>query len=202
MVGSGSIPNPASEVDRCKGSSPHHSLPWRTDTDEGDHGAVCVSVLALNQVNRRVGNDDPPVVAKCWELVCPAVANSPAPHCLVKAPPMQRPKDGRDDDIEIAADRRVGRMARDLGDRVTPLIDDAATIHRHRGARARSSRLRSIHNLITVRANCRFTSRRFLRHFAGFEHQGCDIPESLNGSYARIVSLISATSEMSLEVPK
>ena len=106
---------------------------------------------------------------------------------------MQRPKDGRDDDIEIAADRRVGRMARDLGDRVTPLIDDAATIHRHRGARARSSRLRSIHNLITVRANCRFTSRRFLRHFAGFEHQGCDIPESLNGSYSRFVSLISAT---------
>ena len=48
---------------------------------------------------------------------------------------MQTAQDGRNDDIEIAAERLVRRITHYLGNRVTPLLDNAVPIHRDDCAR-------------------------------------------------------------------
>jgi hypothetical protein len=82
---------------------PRLALPWRTDTDEGDHGAIGVACLAVHQINGCVRNDDLAVLAQGWNfeqfLVEPA-----GPHRLVEAPPVHGPKGGRDDDVEASAE--------------------------------------------------------------------------------------------------
>jgi hypothetical protein len=156
MVGSSSLPDPAREVDRCERGSPRHPLPRSADTNEGEHGAVCTSALAGYQFNTRVRNDYPPVIAKSRNGELPA-ARSAALHCPIKAPPMHGPKRGRDDNIEISAERIVRRMTHNLGDCITPLMDDAVAVDGHGGALIITSRLGSVHTLITVRARTEFT---------------------------------------------
>jgi hypothetical protein len=105
-VGSHSLPDPVCEVNRCEGSSPRHPLPWGPDTYEGDHGAVYTSAFPGYQLKRCVRNNYPPIVAQSWDLV-PGVAKTATPHRPIEAPPMQRPKNGRDDEIKTAAERLV-----------------------------------------------------------------------------------------------
>jgi hypothetical protein len=125
--------------------------------NEGDHGAVSASALAGYQFNIRVGNDYPPVTAKGRNREPPA-AHSPALHCPIKAPPMQGPKRRRDDDVEISAENIVRRMTDNLGDHITPLMDDAVAVDGHGSALVMTSRFGSVHTVITVRADMQFTS--------------------------------------------
>jgi hypothetical protein len=48
-------------------------------------------------------------------------------------------------------------MTHDLGDRITPLMDDAVAIDDHAGALVITSRLGSVHTVITVRDGEQFT---------------------------------------------
>ena len=72
---------------------------------------------------------------------------------------MQRPKDGRDDDVEIPAKRIVCRMTHDFGDCITPLMNDAVAIDGHAGAHVSVRRPGSVHTLVTVPTGIGFTTR-------------------------------------------
>jgi hypothetical protein len=106
MAGSRSLPHPACEINRCKGSLPRPPLPWGPDADEGDHGTVGIAARSGYQINRCVRNDDPPVFAQGRHLeqflVQPAGL-----HRLIEAPPMHGPKSGRNDDVKTLAERIV-----------------------------------------------------------------------------------------------
>jgi hypothetical protein len=104
---SASTPDPACEVKRREGSAPRHPLPSSGDTNEGDYGPGCISPLAWYQLDICAGNYYVPVIAQGRDLECP-VAQSAAPHRPIEAPPVQRPKDGRNDEIQISAERVVG----------------------------------------------------------------------------------------------
>jgi hypothetical protein len=88
------------------------------------------------------------------------VENSHASTALsyAEAPPLQRPKNGWDDDIEAAPDRVGGAMTDQLGDCLAPLADDAVAIDGHGCALIGPSRLGRVHTLITVRALRQFTA--------------------------------------------
>jgi hypothetical protein len=94
------------EVSRCKGSLPRHPLPWGPYTCEGDHGAVYAAAFSAYELKRCVRNNYPPIVAQSWDRVT-GVAQTATPHRPIEAPPMQRPKKGRNDEIKTAAQRLV-----------------------------------------------------------------------------------------------
>jgi hypothetical protein len=48
-------------------------------------------------------------------------------------------------------------MTHNLGDSITPLMDDAVAVDSHGGALVITSRLGSVHTLITVRPDTEFT---------------------------------------------
>jgi hypothetical protein len=82
-----------------------------------------------------VGDHDPPIAAQGRDLVRhTGVAQSATPHRPIEPVPVQPAKYRRDDDIEIATQRLVRGITHDLGDFVSPLMDDAAAIHGYRGA--------------------------------------------------------------------
>jgi hypothetical protein len=82
-----------------------------------------------------------------------------APHGPIEAPPMHRPEDRWDDDIETLAECIVRCVTDDLGYSIAPLVDDAVAIDGHGGTLATVSRAGSFHTWITVRARRRFTTR-------------------------------------------
>lgn len=101
------MPDPACEVNRCKGSAPDCPLPSGRDTNEGDHGPGCFSSLAWYQLDICAGNYDVAVITQGRDLERPA-AQSAAPHRPIEAPPVQRLKDRRNDDIDISSERVIG----------------------------------------------------------------------------------------------
>jgi hypothetical protein len=64
---------------------------------------------------------------------------------------MQGPKRGRDDDVEISPERVVRRITHNLGDSITPLMDDAVAVDCYAGALIMRGRLGSVHTFNTVR---------------------------------------------------
>ena len=159
MVGACSLPDSVCEVDGCEGSAPRHTLPRGPDTNERDHGAIDWPALARHQLESRVRNHDPPVAAQGRDLVGHAgVAQLATPHCPIEPVPVQPAKNGRDDDIEIATERLVRGITYDLGDLVSPLVDDAVAIHGYRGALVLARRPQSVHTLITGCSGGRFTT--------------------------------------------
>jgi hypothetical protein len=133
-------------------------LPGRTDTDEPDHGALGTSGLVGYQLDGRVGDHYASVVAQGRDLQWPR-AHSAALHRPIEAPPVQRPKDWRDDEIEASAERILRSMTDNLGYSITPLVDDAVAINGHGGALAIASPMGSVHTRITIRASRQFTTR-------------------------------------------
>jgi hypothetical protein len=158
LPGSGPVPDPVREVDRCEGSLPSSPSPWRPYTNEGDHGAICTSGFSGYQVDGCVGDDYPAVFAQGRDLEKRAV-QSTALHCLVESPPMQGPEDGRDHHIETAPQRVGCRMTHDVRDRITPLMDYPITVDGHGGA-AVLGRLGSVHTVLTTGTVAGFTDAR------------------------------------------
>jgi hypothetical protein len=68
---------------------------------------------------------------------------------------MHWPQDRRDDHIETSAQRVIRRVTHNLGDCITPLMDDACAIDGHAGAQI--GRLGSVHALFTISPGPRFT---------------------------------------------
>ncbi|MDT5237548.1 MAG: putative drug exporter of the superfamily, partial [Mycobacterium sp.] len=154
------MPDSTREVDRCEGSSPCHALPTGPDTNECDHGAVDSPALAGYQLESCVGNNDPPIAAQRRDLVRhTGVAQSATPHRPIEPVPVQPAKYGRNDDIEITTDRLVRGITHDLGDLVSPLLDDAVAIHGYRGTLVLACLPQSVHTLITGCGGGRFITR-------------------------------------------
>jgi hypothetical protein len=103
-----------------------------------------------------VGDQYASVVAQGRDLQRPG-AHSAAPHRPIEAPPVQGPKDWRDDDIEISAECIARCMTHDLGYCVPPLVNDAVAIDGHSGALAITGRVGSVHTWITVHCSHQFT---------------------------------------------
>jgi hypothetical protein len=114
------------KVDRCEGNPPRHPLPSCPGADEGDHGTVGFSAASADQLKRCVCNNYSPVTAHRRDLIgLIRAAESAASHRSIEPVPMQTAQDGWNDDIEISAERLVRRITHYLGNRVTPLLDNA-----------------------------------------------------------------------------
>ena len=148
------------KVDRCEDNSPRHPLPSCPGADEGDHGTVGISAVSGDQLKCCVCDNYSPVTAHRRHLIgLIRAAESAASHRSVEPVPMQTAQDGWNDDIEIAAERLVRRITHYLGNRVTPLLDNAVPIHRDTCPLLLARPLRSVHTLITTCTGGQFTKR-------------------------------------------
>lgn len=146
------------QVDRRKSHPPRQPLPCRARADERDNGASSTAVAAQNQFKCCVCDDYSSIVAQRRNLVDLARVTQPTPlHRLVEPVPVQTAQHRRNDDVEIAADRLVGRVPRNVGHRVVPLPDDPLAIDGYCHALPLARPLRGVHILNTAQTGDRFT---------------------------------------------